>query len=82
MAEPFDVSEHHVGYQTVVVSALARDHVREDGLELQASNCQAIHDLPLGPCFLNSFVGELELGSELYTCFRQEEVVNGHYGDS
>ena len=68
MAKPFDVSEHHVGHEAVFVSAFARDNVRENGFEFQASDCQTLDNLPLGPCFLNCFVGECELGSELYTC--------------
>ena len=81
MAEPFDVSQHHVGHEAVFVGTLARYNVRKEDLELQASDCQTFDNLPLGPCFLNGFVRELELGPELDACFRQEEVVDGHNGD-
>ena len=81
VAEPFDVSEHHVGNNAVFVSALAWDDMSEYGFVLQAAYGQALHYLPFGPCFLKRLVGELEFGSELHTCLNQEEVLNGHNGD-
>ena len=34
MAEPFDVSQHHVGHEAVFVGAFARYNVRKEDLEL------------------------------------------------
>ena len=34
MAEPFDVSQHHVGHKAVFVGTLARYNVRKEDLEL------------------------------------------------
>ena len=34
MAEPFDVSQHHVGHEAVFVGTLARYNVRKEDLEL------------------------------------------------